>query len=79
MMICPLCGTWYQGIRRPGDRCDDLSLLSTAAMCDPAERGCVGRVMPQEDYDLIDHQAVVRQLATRRDLHYQPLLRRTPP
>jgi hypothetical protein len=47
-------------------------------MCDPAERGCVGRVMSQEDYDLIDHQAVVRQLATRRDLHYQPLLRRAP-
>jgi len=70
--ICPLCGTEYSGIRRPGDRCNDLS-LSDDMLTDP---GCVGRVMSDVDYHLIDGQALARRLATRQDLYHQPLLRR---
>jgi len=75
-VVCPLCGTSYASVmRKPGDRCGDLSLVDLDEAYE--DTGCVGRVIPEHEYALIDEQARVRRLATRRDLANRPLLRRT--
>jgi hypothetical protein len=77
--VCLICGTRYSTVlRRKGERCNDLSLVARDRHEIGGDDGCVGRVVSQADYDRIDQQAEARNLATRRDLHYGPLLRRKP-